>query len=262
MRTRPLLLMLLCGLICACNFPAEALRLAAPTAQPTASTDENWRTVAEGLTWRTVIPDGDELAQLIVVRIDPALYRFRAHYSPGQPKRLSQWRDQLPEAAVIINANFFDETGHALGAVVSDGIASGRAYRERGGSFIVRGGEAAVLANWGASFEFDGGIEQMIQGFPLLVAEGLPSYASTGRGERTRRTVIAQDAAGQILIIVAPFLGQSLADLSAFLAEADLAIVTAVNLDGGGSTLIALPDADYLQPSFDAVPTVLALYPR
>ena len=108
----------------------------------------------------------------------------------------------------------------------------------------------------------DSSVEQAAQGFPLLVNQGEPAYFSSTSGQRNRRAIIAEDDSGNILILVSPLLGLSLRDLSAYLPTAGLDIVTAVNLDGGGSTMLALPAADYFQPSFDTVPAILAVYPR
>lgn len=96
----------------------------------------------------------------------------------------------------------------------------------------------------------------------MLVDRGDPAYVRRADGQRTRRTLIAEDTSGNILIMVSPYLGLSLADLSEYLTTAGLNILRAVNLDGGGSTMIALPAIDYFQASFDAVPTILAVYPR
>ena len=74
--------------------------------------------------------------------------------------------------------------------------------------------------------------------------------------------MIGIDRSGNVLIMVAPFLGLSLADLSAYLPKTDLDIDAAINLDGGGSTMIALPGADYFQPSLEPVPVILAVYRR
>lgn len=241
---------------------ADLLRNQSPMPQATPPPTSAWRTIAPGLEWTTLSPDGDDLAQLIVIRINPQLVQFRAHYSPGAPRGLSEWRAQAATASVIINANFFDEAHRVLGAVVSDGVLSGRAYRNRGGAFLVRGGLASVVANRGRQLNIEAGAEQLIQGFPLLVEGGQSAYFNTSGNQRTRRTLIAEDTAGRILILVSPFLGLSLADLSAYLPGADLAIVTAVNLDGGGSTMIALPEINFAQPSFDPVPAVLAVYRR
>ena len=212
--------------------------------------------------WRTLIPHGDELAQIVAIRIDPQRFRFRAIYREGDPRSLADWRKLEPDAALIINANFFDSDHRVLGAVVSDSVRYGSGYQDRGGTFFVRDDAPAVTSYRSPPAKFDSSITQAIQGFPLLAHNGQQAYFSATGGERNRRTVIADDRSGRILILVAPYLGLSLRDLSAYLATTDLDIVTAINLDGGGSTMLALPAADYFQPSFDAVPTILAVYPR
>ena len=262
MRRRMLLLFLLIGLLSGCNLPAELLPTSAAILNAKSTPFSDWETIAEGLAWRTLLPDGDELAQLIVIRINPQFYRFRAIYSPGNPRRLSEWREQEPSAALIVNANFFDAAYQVLGAVVSDGVVSGNAYESLGGSFLVRDGVPTVSTNrWRNSFP-DVGIEQLVQGFPMLVDGGDPAYVRWSDSQRTRRTLVAEDSQGNILIMVSPYLGLSLPELSEYLTRTDLNIMRAVNLDGGGSTMIAFPGADYTQPSFDAVPTILAIYPR
>ena len=242
--------------------PFDLLPGLMPEPQPTATPEPAWQEIDAGLHWRRLIPGGDELAQLVVLRVDPQRYRFRALYRPGKAESLSGWRKLEPDASLIINANFFDPKHHVLGLLVSDGTAWGAAYRNRGGAFLIRNGEPAIVSARAQSLGNANGIEQAIQGFPLLVEEGKQAYFAAREGERTRRTVIGIDRRGNVLIMVAPFLGLSLSDLSAYLAQADLGLETAFNLDGGGSTMMALPGADYFQPSLDRVPAVLAVYPR
>ncbi len=262
MLSRALLLSVLVSLTSACNLSGELLATVTARPQPIATPVSAWKTIEHGLEWRTLRPNGDELSQFVALRIDPQRFRFRAIYRESDPRSLAGWRELEPAASVIINANFFDQANRVLGAVVSDGVAYGNAYRERGGTFMVRSDEPAVMGYRSGLLQIDQTLEQAIQGFPLLVYQGAPAYFGSPAGERNRRTVIAEDAKGNILIMVAPFLGPSLADLSAYLPTTDLDIVTAINLDGGGSTMIAVPGADYFQPSLDAVPTILAAYPR
>lgn len=234
----------------------------APEHAPAATAPSAWQTIADGMERRALIPNGDELAQIIVVRIDPQRFRFRAIYREGDPQSLADWRAIEKDASLIINANFFDKNHRVLGAVVSDGIRYGSAYIDRGGLFLLRNGAATVTSYRSPQSQIDASVQQAVQGFPLLVDEGRQAYFGSSEGERNRRTLIAEDESGNILILAAPFLGLSLHDLSAYLLTTELDIVTAINLDGGGSTMLALPAADYFLPSFDAVPTILALYPR
>jgi exopolysaccharide biosynthesis protein len=107
-------------------------------------------------------------------------------------------------------------------------------------------------------------LEQAVQAFPVLVTNGQASYTNT-RGDRiSRRTVVGQDSAGRIILMVtSSFVGMRLVDLSNYLPTTDLELVTAVNLDGGGSSMMAINVPSPFQvPSFDAVPAVLAVYAR
>ena len=258
MRPGVFLLMVVALALAGCSLRA----ISAPTQTPTAAALSAWQTLADGLEWRTLIPNGDELAQLVVVRIDPQRFRFRAIYRAGDPQSLADWRKLEPDASLIINANFFDSDNRVLGAVVSDGALYGAAYTERGGVFQVRNGAPAVTSYLSPQSQIDSSVQQAVQGFPLLVHESQQAYFGSTEGERNRRTVIAEDSDGNILILVSPFLGLSLRDLSAYLPATGLSIITAVNFDGGGSTLLALPAADYFLPAFDAVPTILAVHSR
>lgn len=262
MRMRVFLLFCLVTMLSACNVPSAILATESMIPEPTASPLSDWVLIEDGLEWRRLKPHGDELAQLIVVRINPKYFRFRAVYRAGDPQSLASWRELEPAASVIINANFFDRENRVLGTVVSDGVAHGAAYVDRGGTFLVRSSVPSVIGYRSHSLRIENTVEQAIQGFPLLVDDGEQSYADVRASERNRRTLIAEDVSGNILIMVSPFLGLSLADLSAYLPTTDLDIVTAVNLDGGGSTMIALPGIEYFQPAFDAVPTILAVYAR
>jgi len=223
--------------------------------------EAEWQGIGEGLDWRLVIPDDNPLAQMVAVRVDPAYTRFRVHYEPGEPRTLRAWRDALPEAQVIINANFFSPEFTVLGLLVSDTVVYGQSYTDRGGTFAVENGEVVMWSNLQRLYAGEA-LEQAIQGFPMLVLEGSAAYTDQRFTQRSRRTVIAEDAAGQIVILATPALGLSLPDLSAFLAQSGLNLLTAINLDGGGSTMLYLAPTGYFLPSLDAVPSVLAVYPR
>lgn len=255
-------LLISCLVFPACNLQSNPV-IPEPTAvavTPEAPTD-TWETIADGLAMRTYIPDDAEMLQLTVIRIDPAHYRFRALYRAGDPLTIAGWQNAEPQARVIINANFFSIDNTVLGLLVSDGQVFGESYRDRGGTFLVQDGIPSIRGNVSQPYQGEP-LEQAVQAFPMLVENGQATFFNSGGDERTRRTVIAQDADGNILVMATPFLGQTLADLSAYLPTTDMNIVNAFNLDGGGSTMMAVPEADFLLPSFDAVPAVLAVYPR
>jgi hypothetical protein len=226
---------------------------------------DDWQTLAPGLESRVLIPDAARpFTRMVALRIDPASVTFRAHYTPGEPRTTQGWREALPGAALILNVNFFDPNHEILGMLVADGVTYGRSYTDRGGMFAVRADSVRVQSLLAEPYAGEP-LQQAVQAFPMLVVNGAAAYSGTRNDRLTRRTVIGQSADGRIIALATPLLGLTLAELSAYLPASGLGLVNALNLDGGGSTLlvVAVPGVvDYTIASFDAVPAVLAVYPR
>lgn len=238
-----------------------------PTVPTIDSTAVNaWETLAQGLERRVYQPGGDyPLTQLIAVRIDPAYYRFRVHYRPADPLTLAGWRAELPDAVAYVNGNFFDRQNQALGLVVADGVPYGQAYQGIGGMLQVQNGGVRVRSTIAEPYAGEA-LDQAVQAFPMLITNGQASFSNPQNDRISRRTVVGQDTQGRIVLLATPsIVGMRLVDLSNYLASTDLALVNAVNLDGGGSTLLALDvpgQPTYHIASVDPVPTILAVYPR
>ena len=227
-----------------------------------ANTGDGWENLAVGLDQRVLRPPGEVLTSFRTLRIDPTHYSFRAHYRPDAPRTLSAWRDVLPGAVAIVNANFFDVDNRVVGLLVSDAVAYGDSFSGRGGTFAVQpDGSVRVWVN--ALEPYRGQpLQQAVQAFPMLVANGTQYNNNRRQTARSRRTVIAQDEQGRILLMATPGFGMGLFALSAYLPTTDLGIVDAFALDGGGSTMMYIGPADYRLSSLDAVPSVLAVYPH
>lgn len=229
------------------------------TATPTIV--DGWQSIGPGLDWRIDRFDDRSSIEIAVLRIDPAFHIFRVHYQPGEALRLGDWQARLGGALALINTNFYEQDNRALGLVVTDGVAYGTTYRDRGGTFLVQNGVMDIRSN---IYEpLDGMvIEQAVQAFPMLLLNGQQAYHTPGRS--ARRTAIGIDRQGRVLLIATVRGGTSLAGLSAFLATSDLGLVDALNLDGGGSTMIGVKSGDfsYTFSGFDPVPVVLAVVPR
>lgn len=230
---------------------------------PTGIPVSAWETLAPGLERRAYTPPNSNFGALIAVRIDPSVYSLRAHYRPGTPLTLDEWQAALPGAVVIVNANFFDLQFNALGLVITDGVAYGQAFSDRGALVQVQNGVPRVRSTILEPYLGEA-LEQAVQAFPMLVMDGAASFNNPNGDRTSRRTVAAQDSQGRILLLATPLLGLSLTELSAYLPTTDMDIVNAVNLDGGGSTMMYVGPASppYALASFDPVPVVLAVYPR
>ncbi len=240
---------------------------ATPTPTPTATPAPNadaWTTLAPGLEQRVYRPSSGLFTRLTAIRIDPARYDFRAHYQPGDPQLLAEWAEAYPNAAVIFNTNFFDRADFAQGMLFADGVRYGEPYRRRGGTFYVQRGVPGIESNLVRSYAGEQ-YDQAAQAFPMLVTDGQQSYFDTRPDRATRRTVVGMDSSGRVVVLVTSFGGITLLDLAEYLAASDLDLVDALNLDGGGSSMLQIKTgetAEVTVSSFDPVPAVFAVYPR
>ncbi|MBA3870324.1 MAG: phosphodiester glycosidase family protein [Anaerolineae bacterium] len=239
--------------------------ISTPIPLPTSTPDNGWQKIAPGLERRSYDPDPlNPVTRMVALRIDPSQYTFRAHYQPGQAFTTTEWAMALPQAVAFVNANYFDPSDVALGLLIADGVVYGHSYTDRGGTFLVQNGQPSIRANLRTPYQGEA-VEQAVQAFPMLVLDGLAAFTDNIQDRTTRRTVVAQDSAGHIILLATPVLGLTLRDLSAYLPTTDMNIVTAFNLDGGRSTMMVVKTggaSETVVGSIDSVPAVLAVYPR
>ena len=86
---RLILLIAISCAIAACNLPVALLPTVKPSPVPTGGPESHWQTIEEGLQWRILNPERDELAKFITSCADPNRYRFGAIYQAGQAESLS-----------------------------------------------------------------------------------------------------------------------------------------------------------------------------
>lgn len=244
---------------------AGCIMVALPTPTPAATvmpqSSADWQQIAPGIEQRSYSPAW--LARLTVLRIDPAQVTIQSHYSPQAPRTVMQWRNAYPDAAILINTNFFDSADEITGMLIADGVRYGESYRNRGGTFYMQNDVPGMFSHLVRQYQGEA-YDQAVQAFPMLITDGARSYFDQRPDRATRRTVIGLDSQGRVVILVTTFGGITLLDLAIYLAESDLQLVNALNLDGGGSSLLSVRAGtqDTAFTSFDPVPSVLAVYPR
>lgn len=207
--------------------------------------DTGWMTVEPGLELREIdiVESAEQPTQrLSIVRIQPDLFHVRVHYEPLKARAVSAWGAAL-NSLLVVNGGYFapeDERGYeTVGMLISDGQRFGTPFSDHAGMVAVTG-EGQVTVRWlrQQPYEAYEPLTQAVQSFPMLVRPGgimaFPSDADDG--SVARRTVVAQDRGGNILFVVTQRGAMSLHKLATWLAESDLSIDVALNLDGGGST--------------------------
>ncbi len=140
--------------------------------------------------------------------------------------------------AVVVNGGYFAGIDFIPAGFVASGgkkISERLFDKDKSGGLFYNGAitiEDAVQNNFLQAPE-------SIQSYPILIRAG-KSAVEKDSSHIARRTAIALDAAGNVVIIIADEKEISLYEFSQALAEFQPHIVTAINLDGGASTGIAV----------------------
>lgn len=200
-------------------------------------------------------PDGSPPARLYLLRLNPAQHTFRLAYRPGKPQGLAAWQAETG-AFLLVNGGFFTEEYVATGLVIVNGVPSGVSYRDFGGMVAFTGEGVAIWSLAERPYASDPAIRYAFQSFPMLVEEGRAVYLEEG-GPAARRSAMALDGNGRVLFIVTLRGEPTLAQLSRFLAESELDIATALNLDGGASAGLLLADPPRHIPALTPLPLVI-----
>jgi uncharacterized protein YigE (DUF2233 family) len=249
-------------------FPTAIVRPAA-TAQPAVigAPDSGWQSGRPGVELRhmqaAIAPDRAAVP-LVVVRLDLALVRLRVAYTPEQPRGIRSWF-AARQPLVAINGSFFTPEYQATALLISDGSISGESYAGFGGMLAVApDGSVTLRALRDQIYDPAESLDQALQSFPMLVFPGGEPAAIEDDGRRARRSVVALDRAGRLLLLVSPTSDFTLRGLADWLGQSDLEVDRALNLDGGSSTGLYLNDGA-LQESIDSfgpLPIVLLVESR
>jgi exopolysaccharide biosynthesis protein len=202
---------------------------------------------------------------LHIWRLDQTSFRLDVAYD-SSPKTLDAWQSKT-NAAMVINGGYYsiaNEKYFPDGLTIVNGQASGRSFNRSGGMLAILDDRAEL--RWLAQEPYNPSesLRAALQSFPVLVQPGgqLGYGADKESHAQARRTVIAQDRAGRILLMVAPQGHFTLHQLSLYLTQSDLNLDIAINLDGGGSTGIFVANPRELISPTRPIPFVILVYPR
>lgn len=220
--------------------------------------DSRWRKLEAGLelrelqlSWRRAEgADGSEAVllnlKLTAVRLDLKRFKMEAAANPvrGGESLADLARDK--KAAAVSNGGYFGHRDEPVTLLIS----RGKVLREASGSLPLSGvftldreGRAKVRALKDLKPPYEG-IDFAVQNSPLLVREGAVQFREKKPvGRRHRRTALGVDAAGRAVLAVCDAgagLGELAEVLSAPEALGGFGLRSAVNLDGGPSSGLAV----------------------
>lgn len=227
-----LLLCLLTGLLTTCAYPLNSLNTSNPL--------NTWIKASAGSEiryehWVSADQNNDTV---IITRFDSSRIHLSVEYQPHQPLSLGAWMKQTG-ALAIINGGYFDEHNQAEALTISDNNIYGADYGTFGG-LLASDAQGKIILHWLHQQPYDPATDQLAQATesaPMLVVDGQDIHDQfAGNTQTNRRTVVAIDKQGRLLFIVSPQHAFTLQEMAIQLAHSDLAIQSALNLDGGAST--------------------------
>lgn len=227
----------------------------------------DWSPIQPGLERRTLnlTADNKYLDSLYILRLEPEYFQFDVAYDP-KGLTLEAWQAQTG-ALIVLNGGYFrleNESYLPNGLTVIKGVPMGSSYSDFGGMFAVT--EMGPELRWLAHQPYDPNelLLAALQSFPILIKPGgkLGFPAQYEDNLAARRTVIAQDQEGRILLMVAPQGNLTLHQLSAYLTDSDLKLDIALNLDGGPSSGIILAEPSETIPALSPLPVVITVQQR
>jgi len=241
------------------------------TPKPTATAiipDTGWAMLQEGLEKRVIHlldENHQPLEELHILRIDPDYYQFSVLYQEI-PKTLAEWQ-KITDALILVNGGFFRIEGDTYvptGLSIVDGKVIGNSYGDYAGMLVIT--DTGPGLRWMAQEPYIPGepIKSALQSFPILVKPGGEAGfpVQYEDNHKARRSVIGEDKDGQILLMVAPLGYFTLHQLSLYLAESDLNLELAINLDGGPSSGLWIAEPYEVIPAYSPLPIVIAVHQR
>ncbi|HLG64929.1 MAG TPA: phosphodiester glycosidase family protein [Ktedonosporobacter sp.] len=237
-------LCLLVGSLLACSLIPNVSVNGTPVVSSTPETSQNTPTLNRWLQGSTGVEvraedwksPGNNEDIVSIVRIDLHKAHLQIAYQPDQPLLMSEWMKQT-NALAIINGGYFDTHNRPTGLLISDGQTYGTSYSGFGGMLAVDNQGNVTLRSLSQQ-PYDPNNEQLqqaTQSAPMLMLNGKRTQFNANAAS-SRRSVVAVDKQGRLLLIVSPNQAFSLDELADLLASSDLSIQTALNLDGGAST--------------------------
>ncbi len=234
----------------------------APSPRPGPTSTLTWQPLRAGIEYvqrREPVAGTDDW--VTVVRVDLTKVKLRVYYAPENPRSVRGWFNAI-NPDMVINAGFFTEENKATGIVIANGKRYGQTYKGFGGMFSLRDGKPQLQWLARAPYAPDDHVTQAIQSFPMLILNGTLVDGIPDDGTRNRRSFIAIDQNGRLLLGTCQSPVWTMGDLAHYLDKNPLLnIASALNLDGGASSGIWMRDVPdvLLMDSLDVVPTVIAI---
>ena len=225
-----------------------------------------WQTIGEGVDILTLTADSENIpagTNLFFIRFHcDKIQTFVLH---DKGLSTAQRIAEDTKALAVINASFFSPEGKPIGLVMQEGKVTNK-LPTRGmldsGIFCIKNGWPMIFHR---NYFQPSGITEAIQSFPRLVCNGKPVAEVTDNDKRRRRSGIALDSEGRIIIFITDtnLGGVSFKEIQKILLKPKLNVRAALALDGGGSSQLYLKYKNYNKVVYGLaeVPVFIGFFP-
>ena len=211
------------------------IALQADVPMPTAST-LRWETRAPGLdTAELELRVGDSVVDhMVLVRLDPQLYRLSVHWDPSGTRIAEDWQHEL-DAAVVVNGSFFGDDFVPLTPLRTSGRPAGPdSYQSTHGVFVANGSHVEILDLKDRDvFQAIGKFPEAMVSYPLLIDANGENRAVESKVWLASRNFVALDASGRVVLGTTETGFFTIHRLGEFLKASPLGLRCALNFDGG-----------------------------
>jgi len=216
-----------------------------------------WQEIMQGCYYSKYnIYYNNEIADTVnILKLNPRRFYLKIFYKEkekGLPEMydIKEWHEKYPDANIFINGSYYDEYRKPTTAIWMEGVCINRKN-----GILNKGALFYCLQNQDGSFyndlidlnsnSVDVAKEKFfyaIQSMPILILNG--QIVVKKSDWKANRTVVAKDKDGNIIIVVteasSKYKSFTLYDMARWLAESDLNITIAVNLDGGYESQLSI----------------------
>ncbi len=194
-----------------------------------------WQTVAEGAARNAY--DLNATSTVLVYRFSPDRFDIGLAME-DPPRRVSKWREDLPDARLVVNGAYFNTDGQPSGFLAIGGKRLGRSQFDLDKSGLVRVGSGFDMIDTARSPIDLNTVTNGFQSYPFFFIDGRPAITRDS-GLRARRTFIGTDKEGFMYVGVLAHGEMSLYQFMRGLETVDIDWADVLNLDGGPSTGLA-----------------------
>lgn len=205
---------------------------------------EDWREIEPGLAIKQYL--FDDKITMTALKYFGDNFDWAIAQDVESPKTVADWQKAL-KAKVAINGGYFDENNGSTGYLLIDGQEYGRPSRDGQngytGMLTIKDGRPSLRYLPENNYAENEKSDFALQTFPTLINNG-SSLIAVDSGKTARRQVLAQNKNGEFFIIaVEGFV--SLYELADWLANSELDLSIAINLDGGPSVGLSVYVDDF-----------------